>query len=521
MTLSVICRTAAAGPRPAAILASLRSVADEIIVAVDDRADPAARADLEPVADRIVVHAYADPVDRPLPWLFGQCRGDWALAVDDDEIPSLALIEALPALCADDSLVHYSLQVRWLYPDASTYLDEAPWQPHWAARLLRTDTRLIRFSDDVHRAILTSGPGRYVDLPLWHADAILRPFEGRLEKVRRYERARPGLRVAGRALNVAFYLPEARADAVLAPVPDDEREHIEAVLRAAPATGPPRATTETVSPAELDRLWPMSDPGAQDGRLELLERPATLVAGEERAVAVRVHDTGRAAWPWGPDGAPEVRVGSRWYDAAGRELRDCEVHSPFPAPLLPGDAEIVPVHVRSPGTPGAYRLELGLVQQHVRWFGEAVGLEIVVRPQRRVAVVGDDEAVAAVAGILEEIPELELVRLRRSPDSRPGGYPEAPDARAYLFDGAPAGRIGFFATVLWRSLRLRVGPTPSSAGGLVAALRGTELLAVAGLDGPDQRRERWSLRVVERLARSLGVPVARSGDPAELLRRLR
>ena len=165
-TLSVFTRSAAAGPRAAAVLATLRGVADEIVVAIDSRADPAAHVDVAAVADRILVYPYADPVERATPWLFAQCRCDWALAIDDDEVPSLELLEALPELLADRSVAHCSFPIRWLFPDTATYLDEWPWRPHYAARLLRTDERLIRFSDEMHRSILTTGPGRFLPHPL-------------------------------------------------------------------------------------------------------------------------------------------------------------------------------------------------------------------------------------------------------------------------------------------------------------------------------------------------------------------
>src|ERR1700693_5892919 len=121
-SLSVFMMTAGPGPRVAALLGALRPVADEILVALDDRADPSVRRDLATVADRIVLYPFAEPVDRPLPWLFDQCRRDWALALDDDEIPSLPLLEALPALCADPGVTPYWLPRRWLFPDSSTYL---------------------------------------------------------------------------------------------------------------------------------------------------------------------------------------------------------------------------------------------------------------------------------------------------------------------------------------------------------------------------------------------------------------
>jgi len=520
-SLSVVCRSAAAGPRAAAVLATLRGAADEIVVAVDSRSDPAARADVAAVADRIIVYPYADPVDRATPWLFAQSRCDWVFSIDDDEIPSLGLLDALSDLLADADVAHCSFPVRWLYPDTSTYLDDWPWEPHYAARLLRNDGRTARFTDEMHRSILTAGPGRFVPLPLWHADALLRSTEERLAKAARYERERPGQRIAGRAFNYAFYVPELRTDPPLAPLPPEERTHVEAVLGARSSTGAPRARIEEASRDEIDRYWPVSAPAAQDGRVELLSSaPAALFAGEERTIDVRVHNTGRAAWPWGRDGVPEVRVGSCWFDG-GNELGELEIHTTFPAPLAPGREDLVPAHVRAPDEPGDYRLSFRLVQQHVRWFGAAAEFDVTVVPQRRLAVVGDDEAASEIARVLATLPELELVRLRRAPSSRPIGYPEAPDGRAFLFDDAPSGRLPFAAVLLWRSLRLRIGPTPAGAVELVDTLRRCELLVVAGTEGPDERRERWALAALERTARSVGLPVAATRDPQEVLQLLR
>lgn len=518
-SLSVFCMTAGPGARVAALLESLRPVADEILVAVDSRADASTRSDLAAVADRLVVYPYAEPVDRPLPWLFGQCRGAWAFSVDDDEIPSRALIDALPGLCADASVVYYWLPRRWLYPDASSYLADSPWRPDYQLRLFRTDSRLIRFSNEFHRPILAAGPGRFLQLPLWHADTILRPTQHRLEKARRYERTRPGLRIGGRSLNFAFFLPELRPEPSLAAGPPEERAHVEAILEALSPAGEPLARLEEVARDQIDRLWPTTDPSLQSGVLELLETAPALSAGEERTLDVRVRNTGSATWPWGADGVPPVRVASRWYDGSGRELAELQIHTVLPAPLSPGAAELVPTHVRAPEAAGTYRIELELVHQHVRRFGEPTGLEVTVRPRRRVLVVGDDAAFAAVAEVLECVPELELVRLRRTPATLPEGHPEAPDGRAYLFDGAPDGRLVFAATLLWRGLRLRVGE-PARARSLTEALRGSELLVVAGLDGPDQRRERWAAGLVQGKARSLGVPVAVTRSPEEILSRL-
>jgi hypothetical protein len=504
------------GARPAAVLSTLRGVADEIVVAVDSRAPAEGHADLAAIADRLIVYSYAEPVDRVLPWLFDQARGDWVLLIDDDEIPSVDLIEALPELLADESVVHVSLQIRWLFPDAGTHLAEWPWQPHYAARLLRRDTRLIRFSHEVHRSVLAAGPGRFVDLVLWHADALLRTREERLVKAAKYESDRPGMRIAGRALNVAFYVPELRNDPLVEALPDAERDHVEAVLGAGPQAGERRAALETATREEIDRLWPLDESGALAGRLELVDRPHTLTAGEERKFEVLVHNTGAATWAWGEDAVPEVRVGACWFDVSGGELPELEIHTPLAASLAPGETARLPVQVRAPETQGRYHVRVDLIHEHVKWFDAGDECEVAVQSQRRIAVTGGDETVGDVAAILLVLPELEIVRLRRTPSVAPGGYREAPDYRGYLFDDAPSGRLGFIGTLLWRRLRLRLGPTPTRAQQTADALRGAELLVLATDDAPAERRERFARETLARSARALGLAIAESTDPDEL-----
>src|SRR5437762_3289153 len=97
-TISACLMTAGPGGRVAALLELLRPVAAELVVALDDRADPETEQAIAAVADEVVRYPYREPVDRSLSWLFSLCRGDWILNVDDDEIPGVALLEALPNL---------------------------------------------------------------------------------------------------------------------------------------------------------------------------------------------------------------------------------------------------------------------------------------------------------------------------------------------------------------------------------------------------------------------------------------
>ncbi len=527
VALSVCCMTAGPGPRVAALLELFRPVAGEILVAVDDRAGADVLAALERVADRLLVYPYADPVDRPLAWLHAECRGRWVLLLDDDEIPSGPLLRGLPALVAANDVTHYWLPRRWVFPDATRYLDEPPWRPDYQLRLVRDDPRFVRFSDEFHRPIVARGAGRFLEEPLWHVDCVLRSEAVRREKARKYERSRPGMRIAGRAYNFAVYVPELRPDAVTSPVPEEERRTIARVLAGDVAAGDGSAHLARVGRVEIDRLWPGRPLAAEAyrARLEPLEPARPLVVGEQRTIDVRVHNLGPELWDWGRDAEPSIRVGTRWRDARGEAVAAEELRSHFPAPLPPGESDLVPVHVRAPGQPGRYRLEVDLVHEHVRWFDCAVGYDVEVRPRRRIAIVGDEPSVERSLELLGLLPELEPLLLspgEELPIER-HGYARAPGLRSYLlFGAADAGRAVVAATLaartaaLLRAARARrdgraAAPLPNGAQTFLEQVSQCELLLVAGNDaepGSAVSRELWRLAATVLAADALGVPVA-------------
>jgi hypothetical protein len=363
--------------------------------------------------------------------------------------------------------------------------------------------------------MVVSGPGRYPQLPLWHADPLLRSFEQRLAKSQHYERARPGMRVGAYALNFAFYLPENRESPRLEPVPADERALIDSVLGADAPSGAETAEVTNVTRAEIDAAWPEAELRRHAGRVELLDGVDRLVAGEQRTLDVRVSNGSDATWPWGWDCVPEIRLGSRWYDESGLEARESQLRTAFPASLAPGRSDVVPVHVLAPQRPGRYRIEIDLIHEHVRWFGVGVECDVVVRRRRRVAVLGGDAATAGVARLLETLPELELVQLRPQGVTGGDGYAKAPCLWEYLFGDTPASRGPFIATVVTRTLRLagavawaRLDSLPRGGGEFLTALRDCEFLVLAELDAPPHRRELWRVAVMARTAEALGVPVA-------------
>jgi hypothetical protein len=464
VTLSVNCMTRGPADRVAAMLALFRPVADEIVVAVDDRAGPEVEAALASVATKLLRYPYEEPVDRPLAWIHAQCAAEWVLTVDDDEIPSRGLLESLRGLTSARDVTHYWLPRRWLYPTADRYLDARPWRPDYQPRLVLNDPRFVSFPAETHVPVAAIGPSRYLDAPLYHLDTVLNSREAREEKARRYERLHPGKRVAGRPMNEAFYLPE-QVDPPTRDVPAEDLLLIVDVL-AAPAPAPGVPQVEVGERKEIDRFWRGRELREHEGRLTLLEDVPPLRTGVHETVDVRVENIGEETWRW----EGEIRLGSRWCDR-GTVLEG--EHRALPADLEPGGTLIVPLPLIPPAA-GRWTLEVDLVHEHVRWFDRSLRAEVVVEPRRLVAVL-DPGSGDGLAGVLESL----------DPEEEPLVITEQPDELARRF----AGRIG-----------------------LPGELAGAERLVVP-VELVREGRRRPLLALV-RTAQKLGIPVeATTGEP--------
>src|SRR5262245_45359869 len=112
LALSICAVTRGSSSRLTSLLAQLHPLAAEIVVALDERAELEAAA-LTTVADKVVLFPHREPGDSVIPWLHSQCGRDWILNVDDDEVPSAALLRELPELLTAD-VTHWWLPRRWL-----------------------------------------------------------------------------------------------------------------------------------------------------------------------------------------------------------------------------------------------------------------------------------------------------------------------------------------------------------------------------------------------------------------------
>ena len=336
MTLSICCLTDAPGAQILAMLQPLREVADEIVIAADQRVDASDVAAYESVADRVLRIEFRF-LEAHLSWLHGECSGDWILRLDGDERASPELIAVLPELTSTQKVLQYWLPRRWLDPSGLGWLDELPWSPDVHNRLVRNGPQLT-FAGVLHSGADPVFPASYRPEPIYHLLCSLETREQRLThslfyEIERPERVAPG----GGPFNATYYLPERFAR-----------------RRPKSLSAPPSSTSAR--------------------SMRLLEPDLRMCEGEVRDLLVEVRNDSDLDWPGGMK-EPLVRMSYRWReDPVDRE------RTALPGPIARGEAAMVPVTVHAPRRAGLYRLHLDLVHEHVRWLEAGIDVKIDVVP---------------------------------------------------------------------------------------------------------------------------------------------
>jgi len=378
----------AAGPAQArAFLEQWRPVVDEIVVAVDERAHPATTNECARLADQVyVVPAAMSNIEPYVGWLHSHCSGEWILRVDDDELPSKELRQALPSLLDEREPTHYFLPRRWMYPTPKTYITEGIWLRDVQLRLVRNLPGLWRFSGRLHLNIEVEGAGRIVDAPLLHLSLLVADLEKRRAKVEAYERIRPGLRTgSGVPLNSVF-LPEdmevtslnrsGRSDASAAD------RFLQAVHGPETEPAPPAGGVPSVPLGEILR-WSGDRPvsaGAYRARVTLPNGVAPMPAEAIQHVQVEVSNLGDEWFPRGPHPQPPIQIGYRWQREDGTEIELPTLRTPFTEAVAPGATTRLAMAIQAPPDHGRLQLRVDLVHENVRWFECEARLEVDISP---------------------------------------------------------------------------------------------------------------------------------------------
>jgi predicted O-methyltransferase YrrM len=429
-------------------LSVLREAVDEIIVAADIRAEATDLAYYADVADALVRYEHVGP-NRHWPWLAAQAQGDWLLLLDGDEIPSAALVAALPELVADRRVRQYSLPIHWPWPAPDRRLAEAPWTSDQRLRLVRNDPGLT-FGARQHALADPDPPIRFLDeLPVYHLDLLLPDRARREAKVALYDTQLFGLLTPeGLPFNRAFYLPEAEDGSreTLA-LPADDAELVARALDA------PRDTSRHLDPASLplhDReavAWyaPRTTlpEEAYRATIELVQPLPRFIAGcPDHLVWAEVTNDGTAHWP-GCDGRePRIRLGIAWQPVGGGPRRDAG-RALLPHALGPGQSTLMPITVAGPPETGRAELVLDLVHEDVRWFGSPFAARIEVEPsvdQRLTALTDRHGPLIPLEAVMKErraVGARDGLLRQALPDAAPSD-PEIARSTASLANGAGA-----------------------------------------------------------------------------------
>jgi hypothetical protein len=389
-----------------AVLEPVRALADETVLAVDSRVDNGALGAYAELVDSVHRIEFR-LVERHLAWLHAQCSGDWILKLDGDEVTSVAFLERLPNLIADRSIAQYWVPRAWVYGSKDTVLDDLPWATDFNNRLVRNDGGLW-FEGEQHTHAAPAFPARYIEEPVYHLELLLEDEPARRAKAIRYEVARPHLRATGGGrLNEAFYLPELRRSLSTRRVPHADRDAIDRVLRGRTRRTPHQPVElPVVTLAELDRHWPPRayPETAYRVRIEQYGPAPRLYAGRHETVFVRVTNLGTERLPGRPEHDPSIRLGYRLSRPDGSVPIPEGLRTPLPGPVDPGETVVAPVTVLAPSR-GEFVLEVDLVHERVRWFGDTVRIPVEA-----------GESLPGLPGEGERLSERAHHRLKRGPE---------------------------------------------------------------------------------------------------------
>lgn len=402
-SLSFAITTRGPAARVRALLEYVRPHVDEIVLAADRDGDPDVLDACADLADRRLRFVLRDSPARLIGWIQHECSADWILRLDDDEVPSPAMLAALPELMSDRRIAEVGFRRRWLWPSADRWIDVRPWRLDYQMRLLRNVPGLWSFEGRVHTIGSVNGERRLVEEPMYHCDLVLSSLDARLRKQRRYQAEEPGAHWDGYSTNAA-YVPEHFASVSTAEVPPGDRPPLEAVIGAERGERlPPPRPRAHVAPV-IDATWEevnrhnrsgRPSAAALQGSLEWVTPPRELPAGASVHHDLRVRNLGDALWR--PDGAPpafHVEVRCRY--AATGELAG-EGLVAFTETVWPGQETVLLVPIATPARPGNYELAVDLLHERHR-FGDGPRTPLVVRGTEPEPELNGELGAAVAAG---------------------------------------------------------------------------------------------------------------------------
>jgi hypothetical protein len=345
--------------RLAALLSPIREVADEIVVAIDDKAGHTDLSPLEGIAEKAMFAEYVWPMSASLEWLHAQCSGDWILRLDGDEFASTELLDELKKGEWHKGVTHRFLPRKWLVEDGAAWIQSNPWWPDPQMRLVKNDPTIMSGGTSPHEHLLVDGPSGTLAAPIYHTDLVDTDLQSRRDKARRYYRAQPDIRAhSGHAMSV-YYTPElVTPPPHTVPVPTQDVDLVASAITGTPIPMP------LAAPAEQS---PLHHDAASNGALtvDLIHPERTGFAGQRVEFLAVVRNTGSTNLD--PLGVHPIRIGGRWFDQSGHASLG-EARADLPHMLKAGESAAVILAATIPDPPGDYTLAIGGVAEGSHWF---------------------------------------------------------------------------------------------------------------------------------------------------------
>jgi hypothetical protein len=365
------------------ILALLRPVVDEVVLGVDERSAERILGACGDLVDQAYTYEFQTTVEQYAAWLYHRCNGDWIFRIDDDEVPSPALLERLPELADDRRHSLILLPMRHLFRGYDRYIVSHPWHPDYHARLIRNVPGLWTFAGTPHRDVEALGERRRMpDAPLYHLHFAVPNTDARLAVAHTREGMAAGIMTEGYMVN-AVSLPELWTGVETAAVPEEDQPPIDRVVKPGPVPPGSAPAAEPTPPHDADRLLAnrsvLAD--AYDAEISVTDARRHLAAGTIAHLETQVRNLGGEHWPSAHQQEPLIRLAYRWLAADGETVVEPEgLRTPFEGTVLPGERTVAMLAVRVPETPGRYVLEVDVVHELVRWFDRATRIEVAVEP---------------------------------------------------------------------------------------------------------------------------------------------
>ena len=279
------------------ILTLLRPVVDEVVLGVDSRASDRILGACGDLVDRAYAYRFETTVEQYVASLHHRCSGDWIFRIDDDEVPSAALLEQLPEIAKDRRHSLVLLPMRHLFPTRDRFITSHPWHPDYHARIARNVTGLWTFRGRSHTDIQVLGERRRVpEAPLYHLHFADPDTEARLATARRRDSAAPGRSTESFNVN-AVSVPELWTGLETAAVPERDRHAIEQVATAAPLARRHESVpvAEPIPAEAAERLLASREvpPSAYSAEISISPARTHLAASTVSQLEVRVRNLGK------------------------------------------------------------------------------------------------------------------------------------------------------------------------------------------------------------------------------------